>query len=74
MSNIFGYPDTTSSNGHNYVVIQAQDAAGNWVGRSSVPACSPGGIRNEMENMKRQYPDSLVRAIDERTNTLYAMI
>lgn len=68
---IFDYNQNNGSNGHVYVIIQAQDASGNWNGRSQVPTTSPGGIRNEMEQMKRQYPESRIRAIDSQTGALY---
>jgi hypothetical protein len=54
--------------GHRYVRIQAQDESGSWVGASQVAIVSPGAIRSEMEAMKRQYPNSRVRALDEDGN------
>lgn len=56
------------NSGHRYVRIQAQDASGSWTGACQVPMTSAGGIRSEMEAMKRQYPESRIRAIDEMGN------
>lgn len=61
-------PNAHASNGHKYARIQAQDESGSWTGASQVPLVSPGGIRDAMESMKRQYPNSRVRAIDEDGN------
>lgn len=60
-------PDAPFS-GHRYARIQAQDESGSWVGATQVAMISPGAIRSEMESMKRQYPNSRVRAIDEDGN------
>lgn len=64
------FDKTNDSNGHRYVVVQYRDAAGNWCGRSSTPAASEGGIRDLMQSLKRQNPDSQIRAIDEQTGAI----
>lgn len=67
---IFDY-NQSNTNGHNYVIIQYQDDSGCWMGRSQMPMTSPGGVRNEMESLKRQHPNSRIRAIDAKNNMLY---
>lgn len=57
-----------NSNGHRYARIQAQDESGTWVGASQASMTSPGSVRSEMESLKKQYPNSRIRAIDEMGN------
>lgn len=58
-------PGQPSFGGQRYVRIQAQDSSGSWVGACQVSMVSPGAIRDQMQQMKRQYPESRIRAIDD---------
>lgn len=56
------------------VRIQAQDSSGAWMGASTVPMSTPSAVRAEMESMKRQYPNSFIRAVDVETGALVGFL